>query len=100
MAETRFREFQAEDITDAMLADAAQLFSDHYGIWGTAPSGHHGGRGKPGITRSISVLPSPVELEQITLLTAGPGNRVKMSASRLRAQCLPTGAQSSYVSVT
>jgi len=70
-----FREFQANEVTDTMLDEAARLFSDHYGIWGTPPPNHQGFHGKP-------------------------GDRVKMSVSRLRAQCLPAGAHCSYVSVT
>ncbi|OAA68081.1 Acyl-CoA N-acyltransferase [Niveomyces insectorum RCEF 264] len=75
MATEIFQEFQAEQVTDAMLVGAAQLFGEHYGIWGTPPEGHRGALGKP-------------------------GRRVRMSASRLREQCLPVGAQCSYVSVT
>jgi len=75
MSTETFREFQAKDVTDPMLVDAAKLFSEHYGIWGTPPPGHQSSHGKP-------------------------GERVKMSASRLRAQCLPAGARCSYVSVT
>ncbi|KAI0403465.1 hypothetical protein F4802DRAFT_290549 [Xylaria palmicola] len=74
MATEIFQEFQAEQVTDAMLANAANLFGEHYGIWGTPPEGHSGAFGKP-------------------------GHRVRMSASRLREQCLPAGAQCLYVSV-
>ncbi|KAK3386023.1 hypothetical protein B0H63DRAFT_523349 [Podospora didyma] len=56
-----------------MLAEAAQLFSEHYGIWGTPPPGRQGGKS---------------------------GTRVKLSGPRLRSQCLPAGARCSYVSVT
>ncbi|KAL2024559.1 hypothetical protein VTK56DRAFT_7602 [Thermocarpiscus australiensis] len=66
-----FNEFESPDITDAMLDEAAQLFSEHYGIWNTPP-GCQGGK---------------------------PGSRVKISASRLRKQYLPAGARCSYVSV-
>ncbi|KAK3687398.1 hypothetical protein B0T22DRAFT_534810 [Podospora appendiculata] len=68
-----FKGFYSDDITDEMLADAAKLFSENYGVWGTPPPGHHGGT---------------------------PGERVKMRGSRLRSQCLPAGADCSYVSVT
>ncbi|KAK0655420.1 hypothetical protein B0T16DRAFT_317604 [Cercophora newfieldiana] len=68
-----FCEFQAEDVTDEMLAEAAKLFSEHYGIWGTAPPDHE--------------------------FLGTPGRRVRMTASRLRNQCLPIGAQCSYVCV-
>ncbi|KAK3346349.1 hypothetical protein B0T25DRAFT_592588 [Lasiosphaeria hispida] len=64
-------EFESEDITDEMLTKAAQLFSDHYGIWDT-PDGRQGPK---------------------------RGNRVKITASRLRSDYLPVGARSSYVRV-
>ncbi|KAK4136080.1 hypothetical protein BT67DRAFT_440229 [Trichocladium antarcticum] len=68
-----FSEFQSEDITDAMLAEAAQLFSEHYGVWATPPPGRRGGK---------------------------PGTRVKLSGPRLRSQCLPAGSRCSYARVT
>ncbi|KAH8743623.1 hypothetical protein F5883DRAFT_592349 [Diaporthe sp. PMI_573] len=60
---------EGKKVTAAMLEDAANLFSDNYGIWGDK------GPGKP-------------------------GSRVKMSADRLRAQCLPEGSRSTYIMVT
>ncbi|KAH8759457.1 hypothetical protein F5883DRAFT_682032 [Diaporthe sp. PMI_573] len=62
-------DFKDEQVTEAMLKDAARLFSENYGIWGIR------GAGKP-------------------------GTRVRMNAARLRAQCLPEGARSTYVMVT
>jgi hypothetical protein len=41
-----FREFEAKDVTDAVLTEAALLFSENYGVWDT-PNGH------PGPTRGI-----------------------------------------------
>ncbi|KAK3324074.1 hypothetical protein B0T19DRAFT_427680 [Cercophora scortea] len=70
-----FKGFHSDDITDDMLAEAARLFSGNYGIWGTPP-------------------PSPNHQSGM------PGARVKMSGSRLRNQCVPAGADCSYVSVT
>ncbi|KAM7190662.1 acyl-CoA N-acyltransferase [Rhypophila sp. PSN 637] len=67
-----FEEFAAEAITDAMLVEAAALFSTHYGIWSTPPPGRRGGK---------------------------PGDHVKMSMSRLRALYLPAGGRCSYVRV-
>ncbi|KAK0726473.1 hypothetical protein B0T21DRAFT_371651 [Apiosordaria backusii] len=66
-----FQEFESKDITDAMLTEAALLFSENYGIWGT-PDGRQGPK---------------------------RGTRVKMSALRLRRDYLPDGACSSYVSI-
>ncbi|KAK3298806.1 uncharacterized protein B0H64DRAFT_386252 [Chaetomium fimeti] len=68
-----FTEFRSEDITDAMLDDAARLFSEQYGIWGVHPPNRKSGK---------------------------PGTRIRMSASQLRSQCLPEGARCSYVSAT
>lgn len=36
-----FREFEAKDVTDAVLTEAALLFSENYGVWDT-PDGHPG----------------------------------------------------------
>lgn len=41
-----FRKLPAEHITDAILADEAQLFSEHYGIWNAVLLGRPSG--KPG----------------------------------------------------
>ena len=98
MTTETFSEFQSEDITDAMLAEAAQLFSEHYGIWGTPPPGRQGG--KSGITPPSLAHCSVVKSQSPNLLTPGPGTRVKLSGPRLRSQCLPAGARCSYVSVT
>ncbi|OAA63880.1 Acyl-CoA N-acyltransferase [Cordyceps fumosorosea ARSEF 2679] len=62
--------FDRIQVTDDILKDAARLFTENYGIWGH----HNGAVGKP-------------------------GGRVKMTASRLRAECLPEGSQSSYARV-
>ncbi|KND91832.1 hypothetical protein TOPH_03363, partial [Tolypocladium ophioglossoides CBS 100239] len=74
MAKQMTELFECGQVTEDMLEHAAQLFSENYGIWGQPPpSGRSSGK---------------------------PGNRVKMSASRLRAQCLPAGSRSSYARVT
>ncbi|UPL02583.1 hypothetical protein LCI18_013517 [Fusarium solani-melongenae] len=59
-----FQTFSQKDITDQLLQDAATLFTDHYGIWG-----------------SRSKL---------------CGRRVKLTAKRLRDQCLPENGDCSY----
>src|SRR6266566_1413083 len=61
MTTETFRKFQAEDVTDPMLVDAAQLFSEHYGIWGTTPPGHQGSHGKPGIRSFAGAMLPPAE---------------------------------------
>ena len=43
MTTETFREFHPPDIPDAVLIQAAQLFSEHYGIWDTS-SGRAGGK--------------------------------------------------------
>lgn len=93
-----FSEFQSEDTTDAMLAEAAQLFSEHYGVWATPPPGRQGG--KPGIAPPPSGHYSVVKSKRPNSLTLGLGTRVKLSGPRLRSQCLPAGARCSYVRVT
>ena len=72
-----FEKFEGTTITEPMLSAAANLFSQHYGIWG------------------------PVAAEKMNGIVK-PGTRVRMSSSRLRAQCLPssntqTTAHSIYV---
>ncbi|KAK0740479.1 hypothetical protein B0T18DRAFT_209921 [Schizothecium vesticola] len=62
-----FREFEAKDVTDTVLTEAALLFSENHGVWDT-PNGH------PGPAR---------------------GTRVRMSGRRLRKDHLPEGARSS-----
>jgi len=52
--------FSGLDVTDEMVEEAAKLFSEHYGVWS-----QHAPNNKP-------------------------GNRVRMSAARLRKQCLPS----------
>jgi GNAT superfamily N-acetyltransferase len=61
-AKTAIEAFSGPDITDEMLEKAAELFSEHYGVWS-----QHAPNNKP-------------------------GSRVRMSASRLRKQCLPLEA--------
>ncbi|KAK1467994.1 hypothetical protein CABS03_15039 [Colletotrichum abscissum] len=60
--------FNGQQVTDAMLKDAAKLFSENYGVWGNEGPG-------------------------------SPGSRVKMSADRLRVQCLPEGSNNTYVTI-
>ncbi len=45
-----FQEFESKDVTDEMLAEAARLFSEHYGIWDTPD-------GRPGGKRGMLLLP-------------------------------------------
>ncbi|KAH8729260.1 hypothetical protein BGZ61DRAFT_446059 [Ilyonectria robusta] len=72
MATRSTARFEREQVNDDMLEVASQLFTENYGIWART-----GGRpfGKP-------------------------GTRIKMTAPRLRAQCLPEGSRSCYVRAT
>jgi hypothetical protein len=45
-------EYQSEDMTDAMIANAARFFSEHYGVWGFHPPDRQGGN--PGTTLALS----------------------------------------------
>ena len=69
-----YESFQNHQITDSMLDDAAKLFSEHYGIWSQ---------------KAVETSPKLV-----------PSSRVKMSASRLRAQCLPSTTLCVYARAT
>jgi hypothetical protein len=42
-----FQAFHSHEVSNDMLADAARLFSEHYGVWG------EGGFGKPGKRRLV-----------------------------------------------
>ncbi|KAL2417770.1 hypothetical protein ABEF95_010206 [Exophiala dermatitidis] len=74
MAKRVFETFDGREVTDAMLTEAAVLFNENYGIWGTDP------------THSRSV--------------PRQGSRVKLSKDRLRAQCLPENVDCLYARVT
>lgn len=78
--------FKGEEVTAAMLKDAAKLFSENYGIWG------EGGFGKPGKSFPFGDVSAQLNINI--------GSRVRMTADRLRAQCLPEGSRSTYVMVT
>jgi len=58
-ARTAIEIFDGLDITDEMIKEAAKLFSEHYGVWSQQAPNNK------------------------------PGSRVRMSAARLRQQCLP-----------
>lgn len=45
-----------ENLTDDMLVKSATLFSENYGIWGTAPEGT-GIPGRPGNSSKLSFAP-------------------------------------------
>ncbi|KIW89801.1 uncharacterized protein Z519_09230 [Cladophialophora bantiana CBS 173.52] len=38
MAKQLFETFDGREVTDAMLTEAAGLFNENYGIWGTDPT--------------------------------------------------------------
>jgi hypothetical protein len=70
MAKQTYETFNGDQITKAMVVDAARLFSYHYGVWG---------RDCPGF--------------------ATLGARVKLNTRRLHLQCLPEGANTAYTRV-
>jgi len=72
MEEQVYKKYHAGQVTEAMLQEAAVLFSENYGVWG----------------------------EQATGKFAKPGSRVRLSKDRLRSQCLPDNATCFYVRVT
>ncbi|KAI4593549.1 hypothetical protein KJ359_009235 [Pestalotiopsis sp. 9143b] len=67
-----FKRVPAPEVTDAMLADTAALFSSAYGIW------------------------DPLAAQKMGRF-ARAGSRVKMSAQRLRGQSLPPGTDSELI---
>ncbi|KIW39876.1 uncharacterized protein PV06_08448 [Exophiala oligosperma] len=70
----KLERFDRSEVTEPMLKQAAVLFNEHYGVWGSDPT-------------KLQALPKP-------------GSRVKMSPQRLRAQCLPDGVDCLYVKAT
>ena len=38
MTKQVFEIFDGSQVTDSMLKEAASLFNEHYGIWGTGPT--------------------------------------------------------------
>ncbi|KAI9748900.1 MAG: hypothetical protein M4579_007077 [Chaenotheca gracillima] len=75
MAKKVFEKCDMSEITDSMLQEASQLFSENYGVWGPKAS-------------------------SIVGAFAKEGNQVKIGKDRLRAQYLPKDAACSYVKVT
>lgn len=67
-----FYRYEPEDMTEAMIQDAAKLFSENYGVWG------------------------PVA-EQNMGSFAQRGRRIRMSPHRLKEQCIPPSARTTYI---
>ena len=67
-----FYKYEAENMTDDMLQDAAKLFSENYGVW------------------------DPIA-EQNMGPSAKQGRRIRMSSQRLKDQCIPSSARTTYV---
>ncbi|KAL1847370.1 hypothetical protein VTK73DRAFT_10375 [Phialemonium thermophilum] len=84
---TRYETFSGAQMTDDMCAEAAKLFSEHYGMWGQRSS-------KPGeaLFRLVSLL-------SFLLTLCRKEEPVTLGASRLRQQYMPAGADCSYVRV-
>lgn len=66
--------YDSTNVTDDMLQEAAELFSENYGVWAPTAAGILGSFAKE-------------------------GKHVKMSKNKLRAQCLPKDSVSSYARV-
>jgi hypothetical protein len=71
----QFQLYRGDQISDEILSDAAELFSENYGVWGPQASSKLG-------------------------TFAKAGRRVRMNSTRLRQQCLPSGADNIYVKAT
>lgn len=74
-----YRTYLGGDITDALLEQCAQLFGNNYGVWGSNPTTTKGPK--------AGVLLHPY-VGSLDNLNNNPGSRVKMSARRLREQCV------------
>jgi hypothetical protein len=70
-----FERFDSDQVTDSMLQEASQLFSENYGVWGEQAAEKVGKFAKF-------------------------GSRVRLSKERLRNDYLPDGLLCSYVRVT
>ncbi|KAL2039895.1 hypothetical protein N7G274_007298 [Stereocaulon virgatum] len=70
-----FEKYDGSQVTESMLQEASELFSDHYGVWGE---------------HAAKVLGE----------FAKAGSQVRISKRRLRAEYLPDGSTCSYVRVT
>lgn len=79
-----YENFQPQDITEAMLDDAARLFNENYGAWGSGSKL----RGKQ--ARFLKFKP----------LTFCLGKRVTLTSKRLREQYLPEDGDCWYIRVT
>jgi len=86
-----FQTYRGEEITDAMLGQAAGLFSSSYGVWGPLAERELGTWATKGILRC-----QPLELCSAFQLTR-KGRRVKMNPNRLKSQILPGSGDNVYV---
>ncbi|KAL8717315.1 MAG: hypothetical protein Q9225_005432 [Loekoesia sp. 1 TL-2023] len=75
MDNIEFAKYDGRQVTESMLQEASQLFSDHYGVW----SEH--------AAQAVGEF-------------AKAGNRVRLSKGRLRAECMPDNSSCSYARVT
>ena len=88
-----FQRFRGEDITDAMLGQAAGLFSSSYGMWGPLAERELGTWATKGILRC-----QPLGLCS-SFSANKKGRRVKMNVNRLKSQVLPGSGDNVYVRV-
>lgn len=84
MSKQIYETFTGEDVTNDMLVKAAQLFSENYGSWG--PNSRRPGQIK-------EAFPSAYLIPLI-------GQRVVLTARRLKEQHMPSAAVTFYASVT
>jgi hypothetical protein len=62
MKTTVFQKYDKDEITDKMLREAAQLFSNHYGIWGNQAAKFVGPSASQGKCAELFLLHSPNNL--------------------------------------
>lgn len=90
MMSQTYEKYSADQVTPAMLEDAALLFNEHYGTWGTDPSSSIS-TGKKGTLRKHILFQGTKHRT---------GSPVKLSRDRLKKEYLPDNARCSYVTVT
>jgi len=96
MEQRIFEKYDRAHVTESMLQEAAQLFSEHYGIWSehAAQKMHHSL--KAGKKLVLILLPFFLALT----LDLFVGSHVRLGKAKLRDDYLAEGTTSSYVRVT
>jgi GNAT superfamily N-acetyltransferase len=87
-----YERFTDHEVTDEMLDEAAQLFSQNYGVWSKYAEEAMGKFAKAGRC-------SDSEIQMLYILIGDSGSHVRLGKERLRKEYLPEGI-SSYARVS